>query len=252
MLWAARKLEREVAWRERPVRSVPIRHRCAGPPDPCRTGAGRRTPVPCPAHPHRCQHGRLSQPARTGRADGLLQLCRAGALSVRRRVRQDRATSSPTARRSTPTGVPGRSEAVYVTERLIDHAARELGVSGAELRAKNLVAESDLPYTTAVGSLLDSGNAAALLERARDRRAGIRDSRRGARRRAERVCCAGWVLPCMQQAVAAARLPTANPWEPWAAPGRAHDFRSSHQVAPPCLSAHTTMVRDTRQPLPNW
>jgi len=61
----------------------------------------------------------------------------------------------------------GRSEAVYVTERLIDHAARELGVNGAELRAKNLVAESDLPYTTAVGSLLDSGNAAALLERAR-------------------------------------------------------------------------------------
>jgi carbon-monoxide dehydrogenase large subunit len=61
----------------------------------------------------------------------------------------------------------GRAEAVYVTERLVDHAARVLGVDGAALRAKNLIDAADLPYTTAVGSLLDSGDAAALLDRAR-------------------------------------------------------------------------------------
>jgi aerobic carbon-monoxide dehydrogenase large subunit len=60
----------------------------------------------------------------------------------------------------------GRSEAVYVTERLIDKAARELGFEPAELRRRNLVTPADLPYVTATGSVLDSGDPAALLDRA--------------------------------------------------------------------------------------
>lgn len=60
----------------------------------------------------------------------------------------------------------GRSEAVHVTERLIDHAARELGVDSVDLRRRNLVAAGDMPWITATGSRLDSGDPAALLDRA--------------------------------------------------------------------------------------
>tara|TARA_B100000676_G_scaffold311448_1_gene381349 strand:+ start:3440 stop:5812 length:2373 start_codon:yes stop_codon:yes gene_type:complete len=63
----------------------------------------------------------------------------------------------------------GRSEAVYVTERLVDQAARELGVDPSELRRRNLVTEPELPYVTSLGSRLDSGDAPALLARALDR-----------------------------------------------------------------------------------
>ena len=60
----------------------------------------------------------------------------------------------------------GRSEAVYVTERLVDQAARDLGRDPADLRRQNMVGPSDLPYVTAVGSHFDSGDPPALLNRA--------------------------------------------------------------------------------------
>lgn len=60
----------------------------------------------------------------------------------------------------------GRSEAVFVTERAIDEAARRLGIDAATLRRRNLVAAADLPYATATGSLLESGDAPGLLQRA--------------------------------------------------------------------------------------
>ncbi|MBT6512572.1 MAG: molybdopterin-dependent oxidoreductase, partial [Rhodospirillaceae bacterium] len=63
----------------------------------------------------------------------------------------------------------GRSEAVYVTERLIDHAARSLAIDPVELRRHNLVTPEELPYMTALGSRLDSGDAPALLARALER-----------------------------------------------------------------------------------
>jgi carbon-monoxide dehydrogenase large subunit len=60
----------------------------------------------------------------------------------------------------------GRSEAVYVTERLVDRAARELHLDPAELRRRNMVTRDELPFVTATGSLLDSGDPHALLDRA--------------------------------------------------------------------------------------
>ena len=63
----------------------------------------------------------------------------------------------------------GRSEAVYMTERLVDRAARELGIDPAELRRLNLVRPPDLPYTTALGATLESGDAPLLLQRALER-----------------------------------------------------------------------------------
>jgi carbon-monoxide dehydrogenase large subunit len=52
----------------------------------------------------------------------------------------------------------GRPEATYVIERLIDDAARELGIDRVELRARNLIPPEKLPYKTALGLNYDSGN----------------------------------------------------------------------------------------------
>lgn len=51
----------------------------------------------------------------------------------------------------------GRPEAAYVIERLVDAAAREIGLSPAELRRRNFIAPQDMPYRTASGRTYDSG-----------------------------------------------------------------------------------------------
>ncbi|HEU0217886.1 MAG TPA: xanthine dehydrogenase family protein molybdopterin-binding subunit [Stellaceae bacterium] len=52
----------------------------------------------------------------------------------------------------------GRPEATYVIERLIDDAARELGLDRAELRAKNLIPPEKLPVKTVLGLNYDCGD----------------------------------------------------------------------------------------------
>src|SRR5689334_13766148 len=51
----------------------------------------------------------------------------------------------------------GRPEAIYLIERLIDDAARELGIDRVELRRKNVLAEAELPYQSPVGPYYDCG-----------------------------------------------------------------------------------------------
>src|SRR6201995_2178786 len=51
----------------------------------------------------------------------------------------------------------GRPEATYAIERLIDVAARELGVSPYELRRRNLIPPSAMPYKTALTFTYDCG-----------------------------------------------------------------------------------------------
>jgi carbon-monoxide dehydrogenase large subunit len=59
-----------------------------------------------------------------------------------------------------PIGVlrgPGYGEANNIIERLIDEAARQCGFDRAELRRKNLVPAAAMPWTNAVGNVVDSG-----------------------------------------------------------------------------------------------
>jgi carbon-monoxide dehydrogenase large subunit len=51
----------------------------------------------------------------------------------------------------------GRPEAIYLIERLIDDAARELGVDRVELRRRNMLPESAMPYQSPVGPFYDCG-----------------------------------------------------------------------------------------------
>jgi aerobic carbon-monoxide dehydrogenase large subunit len=62
----------------------------------------------------------------------------------------------------------GRPEAAYVIERLVDHAAREVGIAPDVLRRRNFIRPSAMPYQTATGQSYDSGNFAAHLERAQE------------------------------------------------------------------------------------
>jgi carbon-monoxide dehydrogenase large subunit len=57
----------------------------------------------------------------------------------------------------------GRPEANYVMERLIDAAARTIGVDPVELRRRNMTAAAAMPYTSAIGNVYDSGDFAATL-----------------------------------------------------------------------------------------
>ncbi|MBI5811574.1 MAG: xanthine dehydrogenase family protein molybdopterin-binding subunit [Meiothermus silvanus] len=60
---------------------------------------------------------------------------------------------------ATPTGAyrgAGRPEATYYLERLVDIAARELGMDPAELRLRNLI-RGPFPYKTLTGAKYDSG-----------------------------------------------------------------------------------------------
>ena len=51
-------------------------------------------------------------------------------------------------------------------ERLVDAAARELGVAPDVLRRRNFIKPKAMPYTTAVGKVYDTGDFAAHLARA--------------------------------------------------------------------------------------
>jgi carbon-monoxide dehydrogenase large subunit len=60
----------------------------------------------------------------------------------------------------------GRPEAAYVIERIIDKAARELGLSPAELRRSNFIPPSAMPFTTVSGLEYDSGDFARTMDAA--------------------------------------------------------------------------------------
>ena len=69
---------------------------------------------------------------------------------------------------NTPPTIPyrsaGRPEAMYLIERLMDLAANQLGIDRVEIRRRNLIGPTELPYRNATGITYDSG----LYERAMD------------------------------------------------------------------------------------
>ena len=60
----------------------------------------------------------------------------------------------------------GRPEVIYVMERLIDVAAKQAGFDRAELRLRNLVSRTELPYKNPFGLVYDSGDYVAVMRRA--------------------------------------------------------------------------------------
>lgn len=60
----------------------------------------------------------------------------------------------------------GRPEAIYVLERAMDYAARDLGVDPWDFRRKNFIPVDKFPYKTATGELYDVGDFNAVLAKA--------------------------------------------------------------------------------------
>jgi carbon-monoxide dehydrogenase large subunit len=60
----------------------------------------------------------------------------------------------------------GRPESIYLIERLMDQAAAELKLDPAELRRRNLIAPTAMPYKTPMGETFDSGDFPNILARA--------------------------------------------------------------------------------------
>ncbi len=62
----------------------------------------------------------------------------------------------------------GRPESAYVMERLVEAAARELGIGVDEMRRRNLLTPAELPHDNRIGLTFDVGDFPRLLERALD------------------------------------------------------------------------------------
>ncbi|RQH03352.1 xanthine dehydrogenase family protein molybdopterin-binding subunit [Natrarchaeobius oligotrophus] len=60
----------------------------------------------------------------------------------------------------------GRAEGIYVTERIVDVAARELDLDPVEVRRTNLIPPEEFPYETAVALVYDSGEYEEAMDRA--------------------------------------------------------------------------------------
>jgi carbon-monoxide dehydrogenase large subunit len=60
----------------------------------------------------------------------------------------------------------GRPEANFMLERVIDEAARVTGIDPVKLRRRNLIKPKAMPYKTAVGTTIDSGEFETILDKA--------------------------------------------------------------------------------------
>ena len=68
-----------------------------------------------------------------------------------------------------PTGAyrgAGRPEAIFTMERLMDEAARQIGVDRIELRRRNFIQPSQMPYTNPMGQTYDSGKFESVMHQA--------------------------------------------------------------------------------------
>ncbi|MGH8801043.1 MAG: xanthine dehydrogenase family protein molybdopterin-binding subunit, partial [Casimicrobiaceae bacterium] len=68
----------------------------------------------------------------------------------------------------------GRPEAIYIIERLMDAAARATGIDPVELRRRNMIEPSRMPYTNPMGKTYDSGRFTQVMDLALER-SGQRD-----------------------------------------------------------------------------
>ena len=80
-----------------------------------------------------------------------------------------------------PIAAPGRPEAAYVIERLVDAAARKLGMTPDAIRRKNFIPPKAMPYKTATGKVYDSGDFTAHMKRAMEvaQLEGVSQARQG-------------------------------------------------------------------------
>jgi carbon-monoxide dehydrogenase large subunit len=94
----------------------------------------------------------------------------------------------------------GRPEAAYLIERLVDEVARQIGIPPDEVRRRNFVAKSEMPYENPAHKKYDSGDFAGHLARAQDvadwRGFAKRASDAKARRRVRGIGLSSYIEAC--------------------------------------------------------
>lgn len=60
----------------------------------------------------------------------------------------------------------GRPEAIFITERLMDEAARQIGIDRVELRRRNFIRPEQMPYQNPMGQVYDVGEFEKIMEQA--------------------------------------------------------------------------------------
>ena len=101
-------------------------------------------------------------PATTNAVKNLIDVYRTPAMEVNSKV---------VFTNTTPVGAyrgAGRPEGNYYMERLIDRAAREMGIDRVELRRRNHIRPEQMPYKAPSGMNYDSGDFTAILDQALD------------------------------------------------------------------------------------
>ena len=103
----------------------------------------------------------------------------------------------------TPVRGAGHPQGIFVMERLLDRAARELGIDRPEIRRRNLIPTEQLPFTKGLKTrgdapiVLDSGDYLACMEEALRARRFCQGSLRGRRRRCKKADISASGLPIM-------------------------------------------------------
>ena len=134
-------------------------------------------------------------------------------------------------------------------ERLADKAARELGLERAEIRRRNLIPASAMPYKTPVGPTYDCGDFPRIFQRALEPRVTHR-SRKDEKKARRAGGCAAWASPAMSS------LPGVAPSRLAGMMGARVGFYESAQVrvaadgSVTLARAPTTTARDTPPPSP--
>ncbi|POF34492.1 xanthine dehydrogenase family protein molybdopterin-binding subunit [Roseibium marinum] len=77
----------------------------------------------------------------------------------------------------------GRPEATYAIEKAIDQAARQLGINPVALRRKNLIRPDAMPVVTALGARIDCGDFPKVMDTALSLNEGNQERRKSARER---------------------------------------------------------------------
>lgn len=81
----------------------------------------------------------------------------------------------------------GKADANFVMERILDVAAKSIGMDSVELRLKNFISPEEFPYSSCTGALYDSGNYPGNLKRAAEAIGYDRFRKRQAELRSEGV-----------------------------------------------------------------
>jgi len=82
----------------------------------------------------------------------------------------------------------GRPESIYMMERLMDKASQQLGVDRVELRRKNFIASTAMPFTTTAGEIYDSGEFERVMDTVTEKAdwAGINERRSASHKNGKR------------------------------------------------------------------